>query len=254
MRVSKAGTFYAEYREDRILARLLPDAAGTCLEVGAYDGVDRSNTYLFERHGWRCILVEPNSELCERIRASRTAVVFECAASEKCGEAVLYLGAGINDLCSSLEAQPAGNDAPRKAVLVPTRTIDSMLDEAGVNLLAFATIDVEGHEIQVLRGFALDRWKPGLLVVEDNSNSADSEVEEYLCRAEYFRFWRTGPNDWYAPAGTGRVRLLAQILFSGCFSWIGFLKGTLPKPWLRKLIPSKRAIAGRIRNWLHRQP
>jgi FkbM family methyltransferase len=241
--------FYAQYDEDRVLAHMFARTEkGTCLEVGANDGISLSNTYYFEQRGWRCILIEPNRDCCDKIRSSRRATVFECAASGKEGSAILHVGSGGDDLYSSLDIeQLTANQDRYKPIVVPTRTIDSMLEEAGVASLDFATIDVEGHENQALQGFSLDRWKPHLVLIEDNSDMADSEVEQHMRQAGYFRFWRSGGNDWYSQRANGRASLLIQILRSRCFSWKGFLKGNAPKKLTRIVVITKRALLRRLR-------
>jgi FkbM family methyltransferase len=241
--------FYAQYDEDKVLAHIFARTGkGTCLEVGANDGISLSNTYYFEQLGWRCILIEPNHDCCNKIRGSRRASLFECAASGKEGSAVLHVGSGGDDVYSSLDIeQLAANRDRYKPVVVPTRTIDSMLEEAGVESLDFATIDVEGHEGQALQGFSLDRWKPHLVLIEDNGDMANGEVEQHMRQAGYFRFWRSGGNDWYSERATGRASLLIQILGSRCFSWKGLLKGNVPKKLMRMVVITKRALLRRVR-------
>jgi len=75
--------------------------------------------------------------------------------------------------------------------------VDDILEKAGVSHLDFATIDVEGAELEVLRGFDLHRWQPKVLVVEDN----DTEVRRYLGLKGYCCFLHAGLNDWYARKG-----------------------------------------------------
>lgn len=47
--------FYWQHKEDAYLSALfpddLPDLSRVCVEVGAYDGVNGSNTYHFEQKG-----------------------------------------------------------------------------------------------------------------------------------------------------------------------------------------------------------
>jgi hypothetical protein len=87
--------FYSQFGEDRILSIVFAAVPrGVCVEVGANDGVNDSNSYHFEKIGWNCILVEPNPRLCVEIRSSRTATLIECAASEHEGRAVLNVAEG----------------------------------------------------------------------------------------------------------------------------------------------------------------
>ena len=144
---------------------------GTCVEVGAHNGVEFSNTSHFEQIGWQCILVEPNPRLRAEIRKRRKSVLFECAASDREGAAVLHVPEG-GDFLSTMEA---GRSLARiqsitsvADVSVETATLDGLLERAGVSNIAFVLIDVEGHELSVLRGFSPSRWKPRVLVVESN--------------------------------------------------------------------------------------
>jgi len=219
--------FFSQYGEDRILAQIFSGVpCGTCAEVGAFDGVTFSNTFYFERLGWKCILVEPNPELCEKIRQKRSAIVFQCAASDRPGRVVLRVDPSTGAEYASIA--PPGTDQsrqgsrPRKVreFLVPTRTLDEVFEQVGVDRIDFISIDVEGQELQALRGFSLDRWRPRILLVEDNSYYADPSVPTFLAARGYVRFLRTGCNDWYAhradralatPGRRAKVRVVGRL-------------------------------------------
>lgn len=235
--------FHGQYNEDRLLSEIFRHTAeGTCLEVGANDGSTFSNTLYFETLNWNCILVEPISECCNEIRKARRALVFECAASESEGHANLYVGSGANDVYSSLSPHNAVGLECIKQVSIRTRTLDSILSEASVSRLEFVTIDVEGHELQALRGFNLIRWRPKIVIVEDNSNLAAADVEQHMRWAGYYRFWRSGVNDWYALSTMSHLSLFVSIVLSGCFTWHGFVKSCLPRQIARALMNFKRSI------------
>lgn len=200
--------WFAQFGEDHVLARLFAGhAVGACVEVGANDGVTGSNTLYFEQRGWSCVLVEPNPDLARLLRQTRSGHVFECAASRSEGIATLQLaeGDGFAHAVSTI-----GNDDRARAsvrahgfrsrpIEVRTRMLDDILSEAGIAPgFEFLTLDVEGHELEALGGLSLDRWKPQLLIVEDNTRFGDVPVRRHLARADYVRFHRTGVNDWYA--------------------------------------------------------
>jgi FkbM family methyltransferase len=235
--------FNSQNCEDRALSSIFSGKSGTCMEVGAHDGVHLSNTYYFEQVGWRCILVEPNGELCEKIRRNRRATVFECAASDQVGQVVLYAGEGSDDVYSSLESPRVVEHAgPCRRLVVSTRSLDAMLEEAAVDSIDFVTIDVEGHEAAVLNGFTLNRWNPQVVIIEDNSDLTAEEVQRHMRKAGYFRFYRTGANDWYATKNARRIRLLMKIVAAGCFSLKGFVKGTAPRGPMRLILLIKRML------------
>jgi len=85
-----------------------------------------------------------------------------------------------------------------KAIDVPVRTLDDILEEAAAPApIDFVSIDVEGHEVEVLSGFDLQRWRPRLILIEDHvTNLAKHRA---LTRAGYRLIRRTGLNGWYVP-------------------------------------------------------
>lgn len=208
--------YHGQFGEDRILAGMFcGQGPRSCVEVGANDGVTGSTTLHFERKGWRCVLVEPNPVLCERLRAERDAFVFEGAASSTKGTAKLMLAQG-DDLAHAASSIEPGSGASiarqgftARPLTVATARLDDILEQAQVKPgdIAFVSIDVEGHEPEVLKGFTLSRWRPEILIIEDNSLLMGNGIRAGLANEGYVRFRRTGVNDWYAPAG--RVRALS---------------------------------------------
>jgi hypothetical protein len=56
---------------------------------------------------------------------------------------------------------------------------------------------VEGHELDVLRGFDFAYWRPRLILLEDHVTSLDKH--RFLNEAGYRLMRRTGLNGWYVP-------------------------------------------------------
>ena len=240
--------YYSQNGEDAALSRIFGDHVGVCVEVGANDGVTLSNTYYFEKLGWQCILVEPNPALCQKIRLQRgeRTALFACAASRSGGTATLNLDANSGDLYSTLEPlnDAAGTESSMQ-VSVPTRTLDSILEEAGFHSIDFISIDVEGHELHALSGIDLLRWKPRIVLLEDNKDLSDNTVCQHMASAGYLRFYRTGSNDWYARPGEQRIMLALRLLTSRPASWRGFAKVSLPQWLLRPALHVHRKFLSR---------
>lgn len=202
-----AEQFHGQFGEDRLLADMFSrNGSMTCVDVGANDGVTGSVSLYFERNGWRCILVEPNPDLCARLRGERDAFLFEGAASSTRGTTTLMLaeGADLSHAVSSVEPNARAGIRRQglsvREVAVATAPLDDILESAGAvpGEIAFVSIDVEGHEAAVLEGFSLKLWRPRVLIIEDNSILLGNGLRETLARQGYVRFRRTGVNDWYA--------------------------------------------------------
>jgi hypothetical protein len=99
--------------------------------------------------------------------------------------------------------------APEAVIEVPVRTLDSVLEEAGAPAgFDFLSIDVEGHELEVLRGFDTERWRPRLILLEDHV--ADLTKHRYLKAAGYRIVRRYENNGWYVARGDAAKASLAD--------------------------------------------
>lgn len=215
---TKQQTSYSQYQEDIFLEDYFRNQdTGACVEVGCYDGVTFSTTYLFERRGWKCVLIEPNPLLQEKIESVRKSKLYKCAASNQSGHATLYIAEGIEEL-STLGSDPKHmlrvqrQSEGVKTITVPTRTLDEILLEEQISKIDFISIDVEGFELNVLKGLSLERWQPKIVILEDNTNFRDETICKYLKKFGYMRFRRTGCNDWYAKPGDNNLIRLIPFL------------------------------------------
>jgi FkbM family methyltransferase len=219
--MSSAQESYSQHGEDRVLAGIFGNKIGTAVEVGAYDGVTLSNTYYFEKQGWTTILVEPLPYLVEKIKKSRKALVYQCAASSAPGTATFNIVTGgehlelISTLEDSLDFRKAVENRHGKIekIAVPVRTLDSILEDANVHEIDFITIDVEGHELNALQGLTLSKWKPRIVILEDNFLGADPTVTEYMARNGYVCFKMTHCNMWYAKKDDRELAKVRFVLF-----------------------------------------
>jgi hypothetical protein len=102
------------------------------------------------------------------------------------------------------------------SIEVPVRTLDDILVDAGAPVpIDFLSIDVEGHETEVLAGFDIAHWRPRLILIEDHV--VGLAKHRLLTRSGYRLIRRTGLNAWYVPresAGTmgwlGRWQLVRK--------------------------------------------
>lgn len=243
--------FYAQAGEDAILSRIFEGKKdGTCLEIGALDGIKDSITLHFEKKGWSCILIEANPELAEKARTSRQARVFCCAAGRSSGVTEFIIAKGAEYLSTANPTERhicriLNDGATIETVNVPVMPVDDALEEAAVSLLDFATIDVEGGELEVLEGFDLCRWRPRVLVIEDN----DDRVPQYLRAKGYRCFLHDGLNNWYARKSDcellTRRRVIAEFNRRTRHLVYTWTLGWLPLPLQHKIVSLKRKWLGR---------
>jgi FkbM family methyltransferase len=172
---------------------------GYFVDVGANDPKDISQSWHLERRGWNGVLIEPQPALAQKLKAQRRAKVFACVCSSpaNAGKMLQLHVAGIH---SSLNPNFFVAGMRKETVIeVPARTLDDILEEANAPTpIDFLSIDVENHEIEVLGGLTLTRWRPRLILIEDLA--LNLRIHRALTARSYKWFRRTGLNSWYVPA------------------------------------------------------
>ncbi|MCX6906442.1 MAG: FkbM family methyltransferase [Verrucomicrobia bacterium] len=176
--------------------------AGFFVEVGANDPVAGSQTWHLEQRGWRGILVEPQPSCAELLRQQRkNSLVIQaaCSAPEKAGEAMFHFS-NFSGLCGLEKHVDDPNVVYERSELVKVTTLDAILESAGNPAIDCVFIDVEGTELDVLRGFDLKKHHPTLILIEDKVHNLAKHF--YLRRQGYKLVKRTGVNNWYVPKET----------------------------------------------------
>lgn len=230
--------YFSQHGEDVLLERIFAGRRdGTFVEVGANDGITFSTTKRFEDLGWTCILVEPAPTLCKQIRRNRRSMLYECAASSEAG-VVDFHYVEDGSLYSSVEVDSTmrhlveGRRLSVVSIKVPKRRLDDVLEDSGIRAVDFLTIDVEGHELEALKGLTLERWSPKVVIVEDaKSDTEVTPVESHMRASGYRKFYRSGGNDWYARFGDVPWGMIMKGLLGGAVDWRGLIKASLPDAW-----------------------
>lgn len=187
---------------DAVQERLLDhvrERRGTFVELGAFDGLNQSNTaWLEANRGWRGILVEaiPEAyEQCVRNRPLATVVNCACVSDDYSAPTVEMVYAGLMSIVRGARSSDEADEAwvslgeelqqlERYTCEVRARTLSAVLDEHRLGCVDLLSVDVEGYEADVLRGFDLGRFAPRHIVVEE---SRGGEVDRYLTARGYRR-------------------------------------------------------------------
>jgi FkbM family methyltransferase len=144
---------------------------GFFIELGANNGLMQSNTAFLEKNrNWTGILIEPNIknyELCKINRPSSICYNYACV-SDDFKENFIYgdFDLSSNDqlsLMSSVNGLRLNNN---NLVKVSVSTLTNILDKQIIPKIDLLSLDVEGYELNVLKGLNFNKYKPLYLLIE----------------------------------------------------------------------------------------
>lgn len=165
---------------------------GFFVEAGANDGINQSNTLYYEKyHDWRGILIEPIPHLAKKCKMNRPKAIIENFAlvpfdyrkneieMRYCGLMSLIKGAmksekeELNHIKNGCKLQ----NIETYRLKVPVSTLSSILEKHSVSKIDLLSLDVEGSEIDALKGIDFDKHRPTFMLIEARYRQ---EIDSYL--------------------------------------------------------------------------
>jgi FkbM family methyltransferase len=157
---------------------------GFFIELGAYNGIDQSNTAFFEFYkSWTGILIEPSyDEYIKCVDNRKNSVVLNCACVSNDYKDEFIQGDFNNGPMSSINGSRVNG---AKITRIKARTLENILDEHSNNkIIDLLSLDVEGYELNVLKGLNLKKYRPTYLLIEIYNNQY-SDICNFLSENNY---------------------------------------------------------------------
>lgn len=182
---------YSQFGQDLLLLQYLKNKGLSThnkffVDIGAYDGVWSSNTYLLERcFGWQGVCIEAEPENFKDLTSDknpRTCTKVHVAM----GKYVAY----ANILHSSTVSTIMVNNTQRRqragtvqSSIVPMTTLDRLLHAFNIRHVDFMSLDIEGAEMDVITSSGLTSAEIDTLSVE--VSNSDSTLQSVIMNEGY---------------------------------------------------------------------
>jgi FkbM family methyltransferase len=178
---------------DRKLKKYLDFRGGFFIEAGANDGLMQSNTYWLERfRDWHGLLIEAVPEkarACKRNRPKSTVIQSALVGSDDIGSIQINAAELMAFVTGSFDGEQEEKEHLANAIAVqnlakvekidvPARTLSGILDEQKSPPIDLISLDVEGFEIEVLKGLDFRRHRPVYILLETRKIDAALGVLE----------------------------------------------------------------------------
>jgi FkbM family methyltransferase len=209
--MTKKLKFYSQYKQDEWLYNnfFKDKENGVFLEIGADDGIDKSNTLFFEEQlGWKGMCIEPSPERFNMLKNNRKCICENYALSDEIKEVdfldISGWGKGLSGIIDNYDNRHKIRiseelnhpmNKGKKIIKVNTQLLSNLLDRHSITRIDFCTIDTEGSEYDILKTIDFDKYQINIILVENNYG--DNRVNALLSNKGYKKICKISIDDVY---------------------------------------------------------
>lgn len=159
-------------------------------DVGAHTG-EYTRSWLNHFPSGRACLFEPSREhfdlLAEGLRDDASVVLFPVGLSDQPGQQSLYKDQAVSGLASLTQRRLGHFGISLDLVeTVTLRTLDSVVEQQSIHTIDLLKLDVEGHELAVLRGAASAMERKVIRLVQFEFGGSNLDTRTNLQDFFYF--------------------------------------------------------------------
>lgn len=200
---------YAAYAEDVIIrSYFIGKENGVYVDVGCNHPIRSSNTFGLYMSGWTGLCIDANGSLIRLHESIRLKdMQLNVAITDNPGK-IDYFEAADDSL--STISEDFMNSNKDRYTYKEKKTIDGItLSDAIIRKLGLGIkidlldVDVEGHDLEVLRSLDFEKIRPELISVETldrTSVSHKNEIDRFLLEKNYILLYATNTNSFYRDA------------------------------------------------------
>jgi FkbM family methyltransferase len=173
----------ANWGIDIVVSAILKDKKkGIYVDIGCHHPLINNNTYLLHKRGWSGINIDLDFSSIEMFNYFRpNDYNHKIALSNKKGKANLFF---FHNRAPKNTLDKVSGKGAKLVKKIQTDTLDNIIKQSKLSIkkIDFLTIDVEGNELNVLRGFNLNKYEPKVIVLElinkKNNSFHEQEIKD----------------------------------------------------------------------------
>ena len=190
--------------QDKIIKKTFFDSKkkGFFVEIGAFDGINGSNCYHFERFlNWDGVAIEPSEIQFEKLKKNRKCKVVNKPISDSIKDVEfievtegLTQMSGVNDTFFKRNLDIISNNESSKTKILNLKTItfDEIIPK-NTNI-DYLSIDIEGGELSLLKSINFDIFTIKVISVENNT-PRDQNFKSFFEDKNFNYFDRFGQDE-----------------------------------------------------------
>jgi len=210
-KILNGAKYYSQHNQDYIIYNSFfkDKNDGIFIDVGANHPININNTLFFEKKGWSGYAFEPIAAYKELWTKERTAKFYNFVVSDEDGKVdftvVSCEGKEFEWIDMLSHVSTPENETGlhnRNKISVASITLKSFFADNGIKNIDYMSIDVEGHEMNVLKGIDWDMCNISVFSIENNVEGYNSlgfdSIREFMKEKGYVfyaRIW--GLDDIY---------------------------------------------------------
>ena len=149
---------------------------GIFVDVGAKDGIETSNTYLFEQFlGWKGICFEPNPVSFFECKKNRKGPVYPIGIGKggSCEFFCCPMGPGRSGIVENYHPEHTSfamyleHKSADNVIQIETAPLQKILDIHGYRHIQFLDVDTEGGELEILKTIDYEKTQIDVINVEN---------------------------------------------------------------------------------------
>ena len=139
---------------------------GFYLDVGCQHPISNNNTYLLYRRGWSGINIDldPKNIRLFNFERPNDINICKCVSSDNSKKDLFFFHSGSP--INSLEKKTIKDKSNFSLKKIKTFTLNSILENYKIRDIDYFNLDVEGHEVDILKNFDIKYYKPKVISVE----------------------------------------------------------------------------------------